>query len=50
MDQTQIYNYLQDNMDSPKSQYTTTRVLNNKKSPPLEGGHFKKWWHVDSET
>ena len=28
--------------DSPKDQYPTTLVLANKKSAPLEGGHYKK--------
>ena len=35
-------NLLPYTMDSPKSQYPTTVVLDNKKDPPLEGVHYTK--------
>ena len=32
-------------------QYPATVVHTKRKFPPLEGGHYQKfWWNVDSET
>ena len=40
MSQNQKSNSLPENMDSPKSQDTTTALPANKKYPSLEGGHY----------
>ena len=40
MDQIKISKSSLDKKYSPKVQYTTTVVPANKKSPPLEGGHY----------
>ena len=42
MDQINMSKYSPYKKDSPKAQDTTTMVLDNKKSPPLEGGHSTK--------
>ena len=34
----------EDNNYSPKAQDPTTAVTDNKKAPPLEVGHYKKYW------
>ena len=42
MDQIKISKSAPEKKDSPKAQYITTVVPDNKKDPPLEGGHFTK--------
>ena len=42
MCQTKIYKSSPDKKDSPKAQYTTTMVPDNKRDPPLEGGNYTK--------
>ena len=42
MDQIKITKFSPDNMYSPNSQDTITVVLDNKKDPSLEGGHYAK--------
>ena len=50
MDQNKNKNSFPDKMNSPKAQYPTTVVPAKNKDPPLEGGHSKKRWHVESQT
>ena len=42
MNQIKIPKYSSYQKDSPKTQYPTTMVPNNKRAPPLEGGHSTK--------
>ena len=44
MDHIMITIYLIYKKDSPKAQYPTTVVPDNKKAPPLEGVHYKTNW------
>ena len=42
MDQIKTLKYSQENKYQPKDQDTDTVAPNNKKAPPLNGGHFTK--------
>ena len=42
MDQIQIYKYFPYHKDSPKPRYPNTVVPDNRRAPPLDGGHSIK--------
>ena len=53
MDQIKMSKYSPYKKDSQKAQNHTTVVLNNKRDPQLEGGHYKKiggMWTLKPET
>ena len=51
-DHNQNYNTFPENMDSSKSHYPTTMVLDNKEAPPFEAGNYMKFvcmWNLKHE-